>query len=123
MKGDAWLTFKATPPPSGGAADPRGALDFLYLNRQITRREYDAGRLYGAIFKNCDPRSAAIADHCDEMLDRVELDRAPMLRRVIGGHKTPVTADGTQRLRNSLSRLAVEFDQIETGWTVAAAAD
>jgi hypothetical protein len=107
------LTYKAT--PAGGIDDPRGALDFLFGDGLITRREYDAGLTYARCFRSCDPRCGAILDHLDERLDRIELDRHPFLRRVAVQHKRPVGVEGLKRLRHTLAMVALELDQIEIG--------
>lgn len=109
-------------PPAGGPADPRGALDHLFVARQVTQAQYDAGLFYAALDRRRDAPAEALRRSCVEALARVEIDLPALVRAVCLYHQLPLTVEGTARLRSGLTRLAAHLEQLEDALTEPRAA-
>jgi hypothetical protein len=102
-------------PAKGGVIDPRRSLDFLFHDGAITRREYEAGRFYGALYDSRDPRCGALLVSCNQALGRISAFAAGDVRTVAIGHALLNLPSDVKRLREALSHLAMHVEQLEIG--------
>lgn len=88
-------------------------LDQLRLNRQIVRREHEAGLLYRSCWLSEDPRRRALCGVIDQELERrFDNDGPVILRNCVVHQKKPHSTSGLERLRRCLLHAATVIETL-----------
>lgn len=95
----------------GGVGDPMGALDMLALAKWITEPQYDAGLMFGELFR--DDRQTYYALRQEIGADLVKIDGLDLATRVCRDHALQLAYDRMPDLRRALDLIALRFKQIE----------
>lgn len=104
------MTAIAVKKANGGVRDPRGALDMLMESKWITTEQYEAGLMFGELWKHDDPYYAAVRR--EVLVDLVKFNALDLVTHVCRDHDIHLAVTRLDALRDGLNAVALRFKQI-----------